>query len=175
MSGSSAGVPATAEAVRSRNTELDAALFAAAEAVATNRLHAVPPGDEWSPAHLLAHLGEFPLFFAAELRRWHGDRDAVVGRTHEHPGRLAAIRDEAVRRVTLPELIEQARRALAELAEPLALLEDSDLTATMHNVKYGEEPLTAFLDRYVIGHKAGHLGQLRALLSARLDSDQGRT
>jgi hypothetical protein len=29
-------------------------------------------------------------------------------------------------------------------------------------VKYGPEPLSAFLDRYVTGHKAGHLDQLRA-------------
>jgi len=174
LSGSPAGVPATADAVRSRNGELDAALLAAGQAVPADRLRAVPPGDEWSPAHLLAHLGEFPLFFAAELRRWHADRDSEVGRTHQHPGRLAAISDQAVRRLTQRELMEQAGRACVELAEVLTLLEDSDLTATTHNVKYGEEPLSSFLDRYVLGHKAGHLQQL-ATLSARLDRDQGRT
>jgi hypothetical protein len=33
-------------------------------------------------------------------------------------------------------------------------------------VKYGAEPLAAFLDRYVIAHKAGHLDQIRALHKA---------
>ena len=30
-------------------------------------------------------------------------------------------------------------------------------------MKYGPEPLSAFFDRYVLDHKAGHLEQLRAL------------
>ncbi len=174
MSGPTAGPAPTADAVRGRNTALDSALLADAEAVTADRLHDVPAGDEWSPAHLLAHLGEFPSFFAEELRRWQWDRGEVVGRTHKHPGRLAVLRDEFVRQSTLPELIDRIRRAFADLAEALAPLEDADLTATTRNVKYGEEPLTAFLDRYVTGHKAGHLEQLRSL-SARLDSDPDRT
>lgn len=174
MTASPAGVPATADAVRRSNAVLDSALLAAAEALPVDRLHAIPQGDHWSAAHVLAHLGEFPHFFAGELRRWHGDRGVGVGRTHEHPDRLAAVSDQAVGRVTQPELVERARRAFAALAEALALLADSDLRATTHNVKYGEEPLSSFLDRYVLGHKAGHLEQL-GTLSARLDRDQGRT
>ena len=41
-------------------------------------------------------------------------------------------------------------------------LSDDDVEAKTENVKYGPEPLSAFFDRYVIGHKAGHLDQLRA-------------
>lgn len=165
MSGPHGKVDRTsAAAVRHRNAELDAAVLALAETVPPDRLHAVPPGDEWSPAHVLAHLGEFPPFFAAELRRWHGDRAAVVGRTHEHAGRLAAVSDETVAATGLAELTVQVRAGFAALAEALDRLDDSDLAATMQNVKYGEEPLTAFLHRYVIGHKAGHLRQLEAML-----------
>ncbi len=158
----------TAAAVRDRNAELDAAVLALAETVPPERLHVVPPGDEWSPAHVLAHLGEFPVFFAAELRRWHADRSAVVGRTHEHAGRLAAVRDEAVAPVGLAELIDQVRKASAGMAEALELLDDSDLSATMQNAKYGAEPLTSFLHRYVIGHKAGHLRQLQDMVDQNL-------
>ncbi len=154
----------TEDAVRARNAEIDAALLALAETVPADRLHAVPPGDEWSPAHVLAHLGEFPLFFAADLRRWHGDRSAVVGRTQEHAGRLAALRDEAVRPVDAAGFAAQMRAAFAAMAEALDLLDDADLTAPMQNVKYGDEPLTEFLHRYVIGHKAGHLRQLEAMV-----------
>ncbi len=52
---------------------------------------APPPHPEWSVHQVLAHLAEFPHFFAADLRRWQGDRTAVVGRTHDHPQRLAAV------------------------------------------------------------------------------------
>ena len=43
---------------------------------------------------------------------------------------------------------------------------DDDVEAKTENVKYGPEPLSAFFDRYVIAHKAGHLDQLRALATA---------
>ena len=58
------------------------------------------------------------------------------------------------------------RSAFTELAAALELLVDDDVEAKTENVKYGPEPLTAFLDRYVIGHKAGHLDQLRALAAS---------
>jgi hypothetical protein len=33
-----------------------------------------------------------------------------------------------------------------------------------NNRRYGVEPLTSFLDRYVIGHKQSHAEQLASLL-----------
>ncbi len=56
------------------------------------------------------------------------------------------------------------RSAFAELCRGArARSTDDDLDAKTENVKYGPEPLSAFFDRYVVGHKAGHLDQLRAL------------
>ncbi|HMC81481.1 MAG TPA: DinB family protein, partial [Acidimicrobiia bacterium] len=120
----------------------------------------VAPGGEWSAAQVLAHLGEFPRFFAGELRRWRDDPSAVIGRTHEHPVRLAAVESPAEAH---DELVAGMRSAFAELAAVLETLTDDDIEAKTENVKYGPEPLSAFFDRYVIGHKAGHLEQLRAL------------
>lgn len=152
-------VPATSAEVLALNERLDGELLAAAGAVDPARLTWAPEG-EWSAAQVLAHLGEFPRFFAGELRRWRADPGAVIGRTHDHPVRLAAVADPAG---VLVDLVAAAQAAFAELAEVLAPLSDSDLGAGTENVKYGYEPLTAFLDRYVLGHKAGHLDQLRAL------------
>ncbi|MDQ1499009.1 MAG: hypothetical protein QOI86_2349, partial [Actinomycetota bacterium] len=84
----------------------------------------------------------------------------VIGRTMEHPVRLAAVESPAD---ALGELVAGMRAAFAELAAALEALSDDDVEAKTENVKYGPEPLTAFFDRYVIGHKAGHLDQLRAL------------
>ena len=149
----------TAEDLRSENRRLDEALLAEAEAFDPERL-GVAPGGEWSAAQVLAHLGEFPRFFAGELRRWRDDPSAVIGRTHEHPVRLAAVESPAEAH---DELVAGMRSAFAELAAVLETLTDDDIEAKTENVKYGPEPLSAFFDRYVIGHKAGHLEQLRAL------------
>jgi hypothetical protein len=148
-----------ADEVRAENARLDQALLTEAQAFDPNRLGEAPEG-EWSAAQVMAHLGEFPRFFAGELRRWHDDPATVIGRTMEHPVRLAAIESPAE---ALEELVAGMRAAFAELAAALELLGDDDIEAKTENVKYGPEPLTAFFDRYVIGHKAGHLDQLRAL------------
>jgi hypothetical protein len=149
----------TADEVRAENARLDEALLAEAGALDPARLTDAPDG-EWSAAQVLAHLGEFPRFFAGELRRWYDDRSAVIGRTMEHPVRLAAVESPAD---ALGELVAGMRAAFAELAVALEALSDDDIEAKTENVKYGPEPLTAFFDRYVTGHKAGHLDQLRAL------------
>ena len=149
----------TADEVRAENARLDEALLAEAGALDPARLTDAPDG-EWSAAQVLAHLGEFPRFFAGELRRWYDDRSAVIGRTMEHPVRLAAVESPAD---ALGELVAGMRAAFAELAAALEALSDDDVEAKTENVKYGPEPLTAFFDRYVTGHKAGHLDQLRAL------------
>ena len=148
-----------AEELRAENRRLDQALLAEAESFDPDRLAPAPEG-EWSAAQVLAHLGEFPRFFAGELRRWREDPSAVIGRTHEHPIRLAAVESPAE---ALGELVAGMRAAFAELATALEPLTDDDVAAKTENVKYGPQPLAAFFDRYVIGHKAGHLDQLRAL------------
>jgi DinB family protein len=148
-----------AEKVRTENRFLDEELMAEAEMFEPARLTEAPEG-EWSAAQVLAHLGEFPRFFAGELRRWRDDPSAVIGRTHEHPVRLAAVESPSQ---ALEELMAGMRSAFAELAAELDALSDADVDAKTENVKYGPEPLSAFFDRYVLAHKAGHLDQLRAL------------
>jgi hypothetical protein len=151
-----------ADEVRDENRRLDAALLAEAEDFDPARLHQAPDG-QWSAAQVLAHLGEFPRFFAGELQRWRDDPSAVVGRTHEHPVRLAAVESPAQ---ALSQLVAAMRLAFTELDGALQALADDDVEAKSENVKYGPEPLSAFFDRYVIGHKASHLDQLRALAGA---------
>ena len=148
-----------AEKVRKENRFLDEELMAEAVMFDPARLTDAPEG-EWSAAQVMAHLGEFPRFFAGELRRWRDDPSAEIGRTHEHPVRLAAVESPAA---VLEELVAGMRSAFAELAAELGTLGDAALDAKTENVKYGAEPLSAFFERYVIGHKAAHLDQLRAL------------
>lgn len=151
--------PRTAAEIRAANARLDADLLAEASLIDPARIGWAPEG-EWSAAQVLAHLGEFPHFFARELARWHEDPDAPVGRTHEHPVRLAAVESPAEE---LFDLTTAMQTAFTILVGSLNELDDADIEASTQNVKYGKEPLSAFLDRYVLAHKAGHLDQLRAL------------
>lgn len=152
----------SAEAIRTRNAALDAELLGLFDDVPADRIHEFF-GDEWTLADNLAHIAEFPGYFAAQLEAWLAGDRVVIGRVAEHD----ADRNDALARAPKMEL-EQLRRAVEEsfaaLAAVLEQLQDAHLDATTQNVKYGEEPLTSYLDRYVVGHKAAHVTQLREAL-----------
>ena len=161
---SSTGRPRTAEEIRARNAELDVELSHLAEQVTSGQLHAASADGDWTPAETLAHVAEFARYFAGDLARHLGEEGVDVGRTHEHSGRNQAIAAAPSR--TLDELRSSLNSALDELAQVLATLRDEDLGRIGNNRKYGPEPLSAFLDRYVLDHKAAHHDQLRRTLDA---------
>ncbi len=148
----------TADQVREDNAELDRRLLGLARLLDPARLPERDGEEAWSAAQVLAHLGEFPHFFAGDLRRWLADPQAPVGRTVEHEDRLAAV--AAATRKDRAELVADMATAFADLDDALGGLREAHLSAPMHNRKYGAEPLPAFLDRYVLGHKRAHLDQL---------------
>ena len=163
-------VPTTAEGVRRANRELDAQLLAIADSldedvqpVGTAVLDPTAE-DDWSAFQVLAHMSEVSSFFAGHLRTWKADPTATVGRTVEHEGRRAAVARARVKGLTATDLAEELRVSFAHLEAALELLGDADIQATTSNVKYGAEPLSAFLDRYVLGHKAAHVNQINVLL-----------
>ena len=158
-----AGAVNSPAAVVALNGRLDSELRALIASVSDADLPRRAGDDEWTVAQQLGHLGEFPSFFAAQLRAWQADSSTIVGRTHEHAGRLDAVRMSGVSHVAA--LQEGADRALQDLADALANLADDDCRRKMRNVKYGEELVSAFLDRYVFEHKRGHIAQLRVTLS----------
>jgi uncharacterized damage-inducible protein DinB len=154
----------SAEDVRRINAGLDAQLIERIERIEPDQLNLDPKNGEWPLAQNLAHIGEFPRYFAADLRRWLADDSAEVGRTHEEANRLQAIESAPARDPA--ELKDDVREAFSELTSALESLEDADLERTMQNRKYGPEPLTKFLDRYILGHKAAHVRQLDETLAA---------
>jgi len=164
-----------AAAFRTLNHDLDVRILSLVDHLDPGQLHTlepVPEGAEaWSAAIVLGHLAEFPRFFAAELRRFLADPTAPVGRTHEHPERLLALQNAAGR--SLDELRTAVGAAFADLALALEELTDDHLPMTTNNRRYGDEPLTAFLDRYVTGHKRGHLDQLASMPAAVSSSGSG--
>lgn len=149
---------ATADRVRADNADLDERLLAVCRRADRSLLTERDDDDSWSAAQVMAHLTEFPRFFAADLRRLLDDPDAPLGRTVEHEDRLAAV--AAATSQSLDELIAAIEAAFADLAAALRELDDDHVHGMTQNRKYGVEPMTEFLDRYVLGHKRGHLDQL---------------
>lgn len=154
----------SAAGLRERNQDLDRHLRELVVEVSAERLRADPGDGEWTLAENLAHIGEFPRYFAREIARMvTADIDVEVGRTHEHPERNEAV--AAAIGKDLDQLVEAVDTALDELATALRQVSDEDLQRVFTNRKYGEERLTAYLHRYVLGHKAAHVDQLQRTLT----------
>jgi hypothetical protein len=155
------GVPDTALGVQTLNSLLDTELLALAGEVSDTELFSDPQDGEWNLAQLLAHVGEFPAFFADDLARWIEDSAVEVGRTHEHPVRNATVDGVTDEQPAADELRAVMVSAFAALTATLDQLTDHHLGLSMNNVKYGKETPAAYLGRYVTGHKLAHLQQLR--------------
>jgi uncharacterized damage-inducible protein DinB len=155
---------ATADDVRRLNRELDERLRALADEIQPEELHVDPCNGEWTLAENLGHIAEFPRFFAPQVTAQLREDHPRVGRTHEHEERLAAIAQARER--DLAELRADLAVSFDSFAGTLTELRDDDLTRVAENGKYGPETLSVFLDRYVIGHKAAHVRQLRETIDA---------
>jgi len=155
---------ARSDAVRASNDQLDERLRELAAQIPADLLHADPGGDEWTLTQNLAHVAEFSRYFSVDLAAQLKQEGTAVGRTHEHADRLAAV--AAAEGQGLDELRGALDAALDVLAAQLAELRDEHLDRLAHNRKYGPDPLTKFLDRYVLGHKAAHIQQLEKTIEA---------
>lgn len=158
-----ATVWASSDAVRSANNELDEHLRTFVAKIPLDLLHADPGEGEWTLAQVLAHVAEFSRYFAVDLAAQLQQDGAAVGRTHEHADRLAAV---VANDQSLDDLRDALDAAFDALVAQLVEVRDEHLDRMAHNRKYGPEPLTQFLDRYVLGHKAAHLQQLETTLQA---------
>ena len=155
---------ARADALRTANDQLDVQLRSLATAIPAEYLHTDPGDGQWTLAENLAHIAEFSRFFTQDLASHLGNEGAAVGRTHEHPGRNAAIAAAAGQ--SLDDLRTALDAALDVLAAQLGKLHSEDLDRLGNNRKYGPEPLQRFLDRYVLEHKAAHAQQLETTINA---------
>lgn len=152
----------TAVERRARNAALDDAIRRLIAQVPSRMLGSRPEGGGWTLAENLAHLAEFPLFFADEIGRQMRDDRPTVGRTHDHVARQEAISRAGER--NLEELRSDVGAALEGLDDVLEDLRDEHMLKLGENRKYGLEPLSMFLDRYVLDHKAAHILQLEEAL-----------
>ncbi|HZS75082.1 MAG TPA: DinB family protein [Ktedonobacteraceae bacterium] len=123
------------------------------------QLYVSPGNDEWTIMENLAHIVEFLSYWANEVAALVAEPGKNFGRTMQHEGRLAAIRDHA------HDTLEQIKSALpasyGRLESVLYTLQDSDLDITGHHVKYGDKPLSWFIEEFITGHLRAHLQQMQ--------------
>lgn len=128
------------------------------------KLYQTPTANEWTIMESLAHIVEFMPYWANEVAQLVARPGQNFGRTMQHEGRLAALREHS------HDTIAQARAALpgsyAHLDEVLSHLRDSDLQLTGHHVKFGERTLEWFIDEFITEHLHNHVVQLRECLAA---------
>lgn len=149
--------------LRQRNDDLDRQLRDLVAQISDPQLDTDPGAGEWTLAENLAHIGEFPRYFAREITEMvAADADVEVGRTHEHPERTEAI--ASAKGKDRDKLADAVAVALDEMAAALRRVSDNDLQRVFTNRKYGQEQLTVYLQRYVLGHKSAHVDQLRRAL-----------
>lgn len=153
----------SADEVRRWNAVLDADLAALCQRIPERHLH-----DEFSDhgrtlAQQLGHLAEFHAYFATQLDDWLGRERLVAGRVADNADLEDALLRATVTR--LDPLLRDVRASVQALADVLDRLADGHLTATIYDIVQGREPLTAFLDRYVIAHKARHAHELAATIT----------
>lgn len=157
-------VAAIRERARRSYAELNELLDGPIATLFAARLYQTPTENEWSIMESLAHIVEFLPYWAEEVEKLVAHPGQNFGRTMQHEGRQAALREHG------HDTLAQARAALpgsyARLDEVLSHLQDSDLELTGQHVRYGERTLEWFIGEFVTGHFENHLTQLRECLAA---------
>jgi hypothetical protein len=157
------GLYDSATEVRRRNAELDAQLRALAKQIPESSLHDELSECRRTLAEQLGHLAESATFSNRQLDEWLAGHRIILGRVASvdpdfHDGMARATERR------LQPLVDALEHSLQELDANLGRLHRGHLKATTHHVVFGREPLTSYLDRYVIRHKTAHARELKDAL-----------
>ncbi len=125
--------------------------------------------DDWTPAEILAHVGEMLPYWLAEIERvLAGSPEPVpFGRTTADPIRTLTIdRDR-----TLPtaELYERLASGVERVSVRLLQLDDRQLARRALHPTQGEMPVEAIVERFLAGHLEEHAAQLTARLDRSVE------
>ena len=164
MSAANPNVAAIRQSVQQSYTALQELLDGPVGTLYADRLYQTPTENEWTIMESLAHIVEFMPYWGDEVAKLVAHPGQPFGRTMQHEGRLAALREHG------RDTLEQARAALpgsyAHLDEILSRLHDSDLELTGHHVKFGERSLAWFIKEFITEHLHNHVVQIKACLAA---------
>jgi hypothetical protein len=129
------------------------------------------PEAAWGPREVLAHVNEMLPYWTGQLGAvLAGDPATAVpfGRVATDPGRLGRIAVDRERPAA--ELLDGIDAGLATARTFVSERSAADLERRGAHPTRGELTVGAALDRFVVGHLAEHVAQLREILAARPES-----
>lgn len=157
-------VAAISRQVKESYDELNALLDGPIGVLYTQKLYEAPTENEWTVMENLAHIVEFMPFWADEVAKLVAQPGRNFGRTMEHEGRLAALREHG--HDSLAQIRAELPGSYAHLVEMLSKLKDSDLELTGQHSRRGERTLEYFIEEFITKHLRDHVVQIRECLNA---------
>jgi DinB superfamily len=136
-------------------------------------IHWKPAPEVWTVMDNLCHIAEFLPFWTAQIEQVIQHPEAEWGRTHHHPGRLAAVADTSSR--DLAEVEEQIRLGVTRSASTLETFTPDQLAieAPSCNPRWGRRPASFILEALLLTHLRDHLSQIRRNLTQYQEQQHG--
>lgn len=125
-------------------------------------LYKKPSESEWSAMQIVSHILEAVDFWVVDLEALLVVPGAKWGRNHEHVRRLAAVDESVVSRINKDEAITALQNLVPKVEAALAKVKEEDLvkTAPSYNPNFDGKPLSFLVEHLIVGHVAGHYGQI---------------
>ena len=129
------------------------------EGLPPEAFHRRPGPDDWSAAEVTGHVSEAPATFAAYLRRVAEAPGAVVGRSPDDPGRLAAV--ARLGDAGPADGAHLVRQGVREAADTLRGIPAEGWQARGVHSRLGELSVSEMVRLSIVDHLRGHLAQAR--------------
>jgi uncharacterized damage-inducible protein DinB len=163
-SSSNPEVAAIRESVADSYAELNRLIDGPLAALPAGKLYQAPTENEWTIMENLAHIVEFMPYWAGQVEQLVAEPGRNFGRVMSDERRLREIADHA--HDSLAQIQAALPGSYAKLQDVLSRLTDRDLEITGHHVKFGEKPLSWFIEDFITGHMKAHNKQLKEALQA---------
>lgn len=126
-----------------------------------------PTEDEWSILQIVVHVEEAIPFWLKDIEAIKADPTKKWGRDVKHEGRLYAVSEENINNVTVDKALNDVEKIPFAVKQTLEKLTDEDtkLVAPSYNPNFDGKPVQFVIDKLVVGHVNGHLGQIKRNLS----------
>lgn len=137
-----------------------------ADALSDEVAHRDPTPEDWSVARILSHVVEFVPYWAAQAKAIasHPTDGLPFGRSHDDPGRLAAVETHAA--TVIRELTPRVKASLDQGLRTLAEIRPDHWKRTGRHPRLGELSVAQVVERFLIDHVEEHIAQIEQTATA---------
>lgn len=126
-----------------------------------------PTADEWSIMQIIVHVAEAIPFWLDDIEAIKKSPHDKWGRDLKHEGRLFAVSEDNINNTTVEQAITDLEKIPTQVKETLENLseEEAQIVAPCYNPNFDGKPVQFIIDKLVVNHVSGHLGQIKRNLS----------